>query len=370
MTEAVPFGIYTAPAHIIRTEIRHRVSDGEKCYIQLLQRMSAQTYSVRVAYSYADLKIIHDDQSFEAVERRVFVSTIKRQDLHTQCHLITRPDAEQPIFAAPDCVLKDKRSSFEEDDLQLVASSAWLCYFRVIGVLVDGDVRVRVAALPHRVDSGRFYLTTLSRDEFALAFPLERNDTKIATCDLREKVEARANALLQQPVEHFHHQVIMDDEEQNTTPSRPAYPREVVKMLHPVVLPERAWEIADDAPLATAKAPQTDKLRPIYIPATIAQKAKDRFVEVMKGAPATRKQEQKMWLQAALCSLRSCREQTTKKRIQEAIDKQDQCIRAVLVNWLSSSILLVEAVPVPKKGKKGRVEGYIVRVEQPKMAAS
>jgi hypothetical protein len=260
MTEAVPFGIYTAPAHIIRAEIRSRVSDGEKCYIQLLQRLSTQTYAIRVAYSYADLKRLHQDQANEAIERRVFVTTLSRQALHSQCHLISRPTAEQPIFAAPDCILK-KKYSFDGEDLQLVAASAWLCYFRVYDVLADGAVRVRVAALPDRLDHGRFFITTLSSDEFALAFPLDRNDLKIATFDLREKVEARASALLQQPIEHSHPRVVMveeEDEKASAGPSQPAYPREVVKMLHPVVLPERGRDSAASRDGASNNVPASN----------------------------------------------------------------------------------------------------------------
>lgn len=373
MTEAVPFGIYTAPAEIIRSEIRSRVSDGEKCYIQLLQRIDTQTYAIRVAYTYADLKWLYEDQATEAIERRVFVTTISRQDLHSQCHLISRPGAEQPIFAAPDCILKNKRTYYGGENLQLAAASAWLCYFRVYEVLGDGSVRVRVAALPDRLDHGRFFLTTLSSDEFALAFPLDRADMKIATCDLREKVEARASTLLQQPIEHSHPVVVMieeEDEEQAAKPSRPAYPREVLKMLHPVVLPERRKEALAEAPLPRATAPQTTPLHPIYIPTEIAQQARDRYVETMESAPHTRKQEQKMWLQAALATLKERRERTTREETLEEIKGLDRRVRSVLVNWLSSSILLVEAVPVVKRGKSKSVQGYVVRIQQPKMAAS
>ena len=380
MTNAVPFGVYIAPASIIRADIRERVSDGEWCYIQLLKRINDQAYSVHAASLCADIYRIYRDEEDESADENVFVSTITRQDLHMQCSLLSAPSAEQPLYIAPDCILKGKLSR-DGEDLQLFASSAWLCYFRVLHVFDDGSVRVRVAALPHRVDGtvGRSYLTTLSRDEFVLALQSERKDLDMATCDLRAKVEAKAQMVSRRPVEHIHPQVLLDDEDQEVTAPKQAYPPEVLNMLrlvdHPSYTAGPAQQLVDEELLPEVQRPKTKALKPIFVPEIIAQQAIARFKEVTGKDPTSRKLQQKVWLQATLSTLRSYKERSAQKQSVNAdIELQDQQVRMVLVNWLSSAVLLVEVVPVPikkklKKGEKPRVHGYVVRIEQPEEAA-
>jgi len=243
-------------------------------------------------------------------------------------------------------------------------------------VLDDGSVRVRVAALPHRVDGavGRSYFTTLSRDEFVLALQSERSDLDMATCDLRAKVEAKSQAILHRAVEHTHPQMLLDEQEGNkdraAQPKR-AYPPEVLKMLRPVPVDlPITGRYDEEEMLPDAQRPDTEKLEPVFISEAIAKYAVERLVSTTGKAPSSRKLEQKMWLQAALLALRSYKEQAPQQDVKEAIDQQDQRIRAVLVNWLNSAVLLVEAVPVVKKGKGGKsASGYVVRIEQPIVAA-
>jgi len=370
MTNAVPFGVYIAPISIIRADIRKCVSDGEWCYIQLVKRNSDQTYAVYVASSLTDLRRISLNESdTSSASDRVYMSTITRQDLHLQCGLLFGPCAEQPLYAAPDCVLKHKCSKSLEK-LQLFASSDWLCYFRIFHVFADGSVRIRVAALPHRIndtDSGRSYFTTLSREEFALALELDRKDLDLATCDLREKVEERAQRI--QPIEHTHPEVCLDEEDQEISTLKPAYPPEVLKMLRPVEQPlcvtSRKRHLVDEEQLPQVQRPNTRALPPVFVPETTVQQAVDRFKAITGVVPTSRKHRQKVWLQAALNTLQACKEHATQP-VKTVIELQDQRIRDVLVNWLSSAVLLVEAVPVFAKGKvkKSSLQGYVIRVEQ------
>ncbi|GCE32075.1 hypothetical protein KDA_75590 [Dictyobacter alpinus] len=382
MTNAVPFGVYIAPTSIIRADIRKHVSnDGEWCYIQLLKRNSYVSYTAYVAPSLADLRRISlNEADSSAAADRVFVSTVSRQDLHLECGLLSAPQAESPVYVAPDCILKNKCSG-DGEELQLFASSAWLCYFRVLQVFADGSVSIRVAALPHRVHGqcGRSYFTTLSRDEFALALELERHDLTLATCDLREKVEQKAHAILGHPVEHSHPAVHSDDGEQDAPTPKPSYPPEVLKLLRPIDRPlcavSQKLPLADEEQFPEAQKPKTKGLKPVFVPEAIAQEAVARFKTITGKDPTSRKLQQKVWLQAALMALRSYREQAAQKNTVEAdIGLQDQQIRSVLVNWLSSAVQLVEIVPAPvkprfKKDETPRLYGYVVRIQQPEMAA-
>ena len=226
MTNALPFAIYLAPASIFQQDVRTRINHQAWCYIQLLQRVSDQSYAMYVAASYTDLLYIHRGHADENTENRVIVSTITRQDFHQHCRLIAAPTCERPLYAAPNCVLQDKYSG-DNMALQLVASSAWLCYFRVLQIYADGFVQIRVAALPHRTDEvDRSYITTLSRDEFAQALPLEHDDLALSTCDLREKVEKYAQAISGQEVEHVRPVVPLDEENRGTPLPALAYPPE------------------------------------------------------------------------------------------------------------------------------------------------
>ena len=101
MTNAIPFGVYIAPASIIRADIRERVSDGEWCYVQLLKRNSYQSYAVYVTSSLTDLRRISLNEADRSIAAdRVLVSTISRQDLHMQCALLFAPNVEQPLYIA------------------------------------------------------------------------------------------------------------------------------------------------------------------------------------------------------------------------------------------------------------------------------
>lgn len=375
MTHAIPFGIYLAPAEVIRADARDHINSDTQCYIQLVKRISSQSYAIYVAESYTDLQLIHQDFADEDTERRVIVSTISRQDLHTHCDLFAAPAAEKPLYAAPDCILKDKYLS-DGRSLQLCASSAWITYLKVLHLFADGSVRVRVAALPHRLGgaSRTTYVTVLNHSEFAMALQLERRDLSMETCDLREKVELHAKNILRRPVEHVHPQVLLDDQqekEDHATQPKPAYPPEVLKMLHPVPVDLPISGLYDEEEMfPVAQRPATEKLEPVFIPNAIAKYAVERFKATTGKTPTSRKLEQKMWLQAALFALRSYKEQAPQNHVKEAINQQDQRIRAVLVNWINSSVLLVEAVPVVKKvGKNKIANGYIVRIEQPVVAA-
>lgn len=373
MTDAVPFGVYIAPISIIRADIRKRVSDGEWCYIQLVKRNSDQTYAVYVASTLTDLRRISlNEADTSSAADRVYMSTITRQDLHLQCGLLFGPCAEQPMYAAPDCILKEKYSK-KLEKLQLFASSDWLCYFRVFHVFADGSVHIRVAALPHRLGTlavGRSYFTTLSREEFALALELDRKDLDLATDDLREKVEERAERILGQPIEHMHPEVYLDDEAQKITTLKPAYPPEVLKMLRPVEQPlcvtSRKRHLVDEEQLPMVQKPNTRALPPVFVPENTVQHAVDRFKAVTGVVPTSRRQQQQVWLQATLYALQSYKEHATQS-VETTIESQDQQIRSVLVNWLSSAVLLVDAVPVFAKGKvkKSSLQGYVIRIEQP-----
>jgi len=373
MTDAVPFGVYVAPISIIRADIRKRVSDGEWCYIQLVKRNSDQTYAVYAASSLTDLRHISlNEANSSSVADRVFVTTITRQDLHLQCGLLRCPPAEQPLYAAPDCVLKNKCSKNLEK-LQLFASSDWLCYFRIFHVFADGSVHVRVAALPHRVNDtgvGRSYLTTLSREEFALALELDRKDLDLATDDLREKVEERGERILGQPIVHMHPEVYMDDEDQEISAAKPVYPPEVLKMLRPVEPPtctaSRKPRLMGEEMLPRAQKVDTKALPPLFVSETTVQQAVDRFKAVTGVTPTSRKHRQQVWLQAALYALQVYKEDA-QQPVETAIELQDQQIRSVLVNWLSSAVQLVDAVPVFAKGKvkKSSIQGYVIRIERP-----
>src|SRR2546423_11081223 len=111
MTDAIPFGIYSAPIEIIRSAALTTNNDTH-CYVQLLNRLSSQTYAIRVAASCEDLLALSrsEDESFLEESDRVFVSTITREALHLQCRLLVAPRTVPSIYAAPDYVLQDKQS--------------------------------------------------------------------------------------------------------------------------------------------------------------------------------------------------------------------------------------------------------------------
>lgn len=225
--DAIPCAIYTAPMSIFRCDVVTHISTDEQpcCYIQILERISYLSYAVRVASSCDDLIALHRGEATESVERRVLVTTISRQDLHQRCSLVLAPQAAQPLYAAPAAILADK-------DL-LIASAAWLTYFKVLDRHPDGFVEVRVAALPHRVETDSASFTTLTREEFAQALAIGRRELSLATCDLLEMVESHAQAVIGRPVEHLAPVVDRDEEDKRDAQSTPArsYPPEVLAML-------------------------------------------------------------------------------------------------------------------------------------------
>ena len=366
MTNALPFGIYLAPASIFQQAVRTRISHQVWCYIQLLQRVSNQSYAIYVAASYTDLLYIHRGHADENTENRVIVSTITRQDFHQHCRLIAAPTCERPLYAAPNCVLQDKCSS-DNIALQLVASSAWLCYFRVLQIYADGFVQIRVAALPHRTDEvDRSYITTLSRDEFAQALPLEHDDLALSTCDLREKVEKHAQAISGQEVERIRPVVPLDEEDRSTPLPALAYPPEVLNSARFVDGPLRAEcrerERIDEKQFSVVKGLQTWPLDTIFVP----QKTARHIVKAMQhltDMPAFRILKQKMWLQATLNTLRDLRDHVVEADLQDALQAQDCFIRQVLVNWIyRTEMRLVEAEPLRRHGQ---LHGYHIHIEMP-----
>lgn len=357
--DAIPCAIYTAPTSVFRTDIVKCISDNEQaCYfIQLLHRVNYQSYTVLVASSCDDLLALHCGDADEATQRHVLVSTISRQDLHRHCALILAPQAEAPLYAAPAALLADK-------DL-LIASSAWLTYFRVVRGHADGSVSVRLAGLPHRVETDGAYTTTLTTEEFAQALPLSRRELALATCDLLELVEAHAESVTGRPVEHIAPAMCPDDEEDTEhTPTR-IYPPEVLAMVH-IEDEEQPDKQQNTTPL------HTEPVESVYVPAEIAAGAIQQFSKQTGKLPLSRKFQQQVWLRAALLAIKLYQTQSGSQQALDALALQDERLRAVLVNWLSPGVRLVEIEPVGQPSgppQRAVYRGYIVRVELPKIAA-
>lgn len=324
--DAIPFGIYFAHSSMLSANL-----GGRWCYFQLLHRLDTQTYAVCAAATYSDLIAAENDEPSDAI-----VTTISRKNLHQSCTLIASPHAEPTLYAAPDCVLAGKRSGLGKE-LQFFASSAWLCYFNILHTRADGSVCIRVAALPQRLHkAGHWYVTYLSRTQFAMALPLERQDLALATCDLLEKVERHAIAASGRFfIEHDH----------------PPVPFEEEKQKH-----------VDEDALPVAQQPQAQALEAIYVPGPIWKQTVERFKKANESAEhiaLSPKTKQKIWLQAALLALQAYKERAD-HAVQKAIGKLDALVRNVLVNHLSNSLELVRSEPVINYRQ---TQGYVVRIE-------
>lgn len=345
--DAIPCAIYAASMTIFRSDVATRLGCNEQqcCYIQILERISYLSYTVRVASSCDDLIALHHGENNEAIERHVLVTTVSRQDLHQHCTLILAPQAADPLYAAPAAILADK-------DL-LIASAAWLTYFKVLRHAADGSVEVRVAALPHRVETDGAYTTTLTAQQFALALPIGRHELNLATCDLLELVESHAQAVTGRPVELLAPVVRMDEEEDaETMPAAPSYPPEVLAMVRiedEEQLCHRAHPQLQDEPhdKLQQKGQQQDKpqlLETVYVSAEIATRTIQQFTRHTGTVPLSRTLSQKAWLQAALFAIKEYRAQHGSDEARLAL--QDERLRVVLVSRVFHATRLVWVEPV------------------------
>ena len=298
MTSAIPFGIYLVHSSILRAGVREQMNDW--CYIQLQQRLDTQTYGIFVANDVDDLHALSSmNTHFYAVEERVLVSTLSRQDVHTQCYLVSAPCAEAPVYVAPDAILKYKQSC-DGEDLQLFAASGWMCYFCVNETYEDGSVRVSVSALPERLrGKGRTYGTTLSREEFAQASLFDRRECALSTSDLLEIVEEGARRVTNQEIERSHPHVALIDEDE-----------------------EESIDVEEH--MAKVKGPEFEQLPTTFVPEHILASTAWQLEKQVKEVRLSSRLQQKLGLQAALNTLAFHREEMTSPEQIEVLQVQDK----------------------------------------------
>jgi len=184
MTKYVPFAIYEVPARILRHDVRPLVSSGERSYVQPLERIGKDAYCAYVAASEQALR--------SSNEEGIIVTKLTDEQLALG-RLVAVPCTSARYFVVPARILPEV--------IRPSASSACLCYLRVVRCWADGSVDVEVAALPHRLGSEEcVHEGVLSHGQFGEAIPWTRSLASRPTCEVRQRVESHAYCVSGDPV--------------------------------------------------------------------------------------------------------------------------------------------------------------------------
>jgi len=311
-------GVYTIFVRVLAPDLGKMVNRDGKCVILIEHQLDAERFRVRVAPSWELLQS----------EEYAFICILSKYQLvFANARQVGCSNVSNMVQVAPASILPA--------DLRSLYSSAGLCYYISSGRPDrKGQQEVTVAALPDRLrphSTGRICSLVLSEEQRALALEYTPARASMPTCDLRDLVMEQCLRIAPESAE-----TLQEPEHERTN------------VVQQVQQP------------ATQRIPPLQRLETVFVP---NRHVYDMAKRMQTNTTVTRHRREKLWLCAALLTLKLQRSFAGGIKLQQNIDL-DWNIRCVLVTHLYRRGLpqLIEADPVYTRGK---IVGYDIHILVP-----